>query len=196
MAARGRHLLQRLQRLVTATLVVGFAGAVVGSRVVPRPADGGMDQTRRLLRQVRHELRMARPITADPAIKASVRQIESMLADIQRVVASPDQRALRALGQEVCVSAQPGMLFLSTGPFFDAQGSGFATLRISGNLGGQTFTFASGAIQANIISSINGFKKIMGVSAAQSQVNPARVGVFSTRTNSTVLSLTDSIGSC
>ena len=182
MASRGHDFLMRLQRLGTATLAVGFAGAVVASRVMPRPAEGALDQTRRLLHQAQDDVRAARAIAADPALRMSVRQIESTLAEIERITAASSQQALRALDQEVCVSGQAAVVFLSTGKVYEsAFGEGSITLEVTGNGGAQQFTFASGTTQANMIVALNSFKVALGVSAAQSQVNPDRVNMSSTR---------------
>ena len=185
MASRGHDFLQRLQRLGTATLAVGFAGAVVASRVVPRPAEDRLDHTRRLLHQVQGDVRVARVIAEDPVLSRSVRQIESTLAGIERITAASNPQALRALDQEVCVSAQAAVVFLSTGKVYGSMfGEGSITLEVTGNDGAQQFTFASGTTQANIITAINSFNVALGVSAAQSQISPARVSVSSTRINS------------
>jgi hypothetical protein len=179
MASRGHDLLQRFQRLGTATLAVGFAGAVVASRVVPRQGAAQLDQTRQLLHQVRDDVLAAQAIVADPVVNASVRQIETTLTQIERVTTVPDRRSLRALDQEVCVSAQAAVVFLSTGYAYDGGGAGSITLEVTGNDGAQQFTFASGTSQAHIITAINSFQVALGVTAAQSQVNPARVSVSS-----------------
>jgi len=185
MASRGDDFLMRLQRLGTATLAVGFAGAVVASRVVPRPAEGGLDQARRLLHQVEADIRVARVIAEDPALNASARQIQSTLAAIERITAASSPQAMRALDQEVCVSAQAAVAFLSTGTAYVSMfGEGSITLEVTGNDGVQQFTFASGTTQASIITAINSFNVALGISAAQSQVNPARVSVSSTRIDS------------
>lgn len=184
MASRGHNFVQCLQRLGTATLVVGFAGAVVASRVTPRPMNSGLDKSRQLLRQVQNDVRAARAIVEDPALNASIRQVETTLAEIGRVTATASPLALRALDQEVCVSAEAAVVFLSTGIAYDGSGEGSITLEVTGNDGVQQFTFASGTFQGSIIVALNSFKVALGVSAAQSQVNPARISMSSTRMNS------------
>jgi hypothetical protein len=180
MASRGHNFVQRLQRLGAATLAVGFAGAVVASRVAPRPSNSGLDKSRQLLRQVRDDVRVARVIAENSALRASVRQIEATLAEIGRITGASSPQALRALDQEVCVSAQAAVVFLSTGIAYDGSGEGSITLEVTGNDGVQQFTFASGTFQESIITAFNSFKVALGVSAAQSQANPARISVFST----------------
>jgi len=182
MASRGRQFLMRLQRLGTATLVVGFAGAVVASRVTPRPMNSGLDKSRQLLRQVQNDVRAARAIVEDPALNASIRQVEKTLAEIGRITAASDPQALRALDQEVCVAAEAAVVFLSTGTSYEsASGTdGSIRLEVTGNGGAQQFTFASGTTQANMIVALNHFKVALGVSAAQSQVNADRVSMSST----------------
>ncbi len=65
----------RLQHLATATLAIGFAGAVGASRLLPPPGRGEpLHDTRRLLEQVRRETGTARAIAegscAIPAVPA------------------------------------------------------------------------------------------------------------------------------
>jgi len=184
MAVRGRQFVRRLQHLGTATLVVGFTGAVVASRVLPRQAADPMDESRRLMRQAQQDIAAARAIAADPASGAGVRQIDEALSEIARITAVADREALRTVDPEVCLSAQAAVVFLSTGPVYDGGGQGSITLDISGNLGAQQFTFASGTSQTNLIEAINTFKTALGIHAAQSDVDQHRVSISSMRMDS------------
>jgi hypothetical protein len=186
MASRGHAFLMRLERLGTATLAVGFAGAVVASRVAPRPAEGSLNQTRRLLHQVQQDVRAARVIGANPALRMSVGQIEATPPEIERITAASDHRALRALDQEICAPAEAAVVFLATGVVYEsASGTdGSITLEVTGNDGAQQFTFASGTAQADIITAINSFTTALGVVAAESEIDPARVSVTSTTMDS------------
>ena len=82
----------------------------------------------------------------------------------------------------VLTSGQTAEVFLSTGTAYTTVGGnqGSITLEITGNDGVQQFTFASGTSQANIISAINFFKDAVGVSAAQSAADTARIEFSST----------------
>lgn len=80
---------------------------------------------------------------------------------------------------DVIQSAQTGAVYLSTGATFDASGQAY-TIEITGNLGVQQFTFASGTSQADIIDAINQFKEVTGVSATQDSTDAALVSLNST----------------
>lgn len=79
---------------------------------------------------------------------------------------------------DVLTSAQTGTIFLSTGANLNGNGQSY-TLELTGNNGTQQLTFASGTSQANVISAINKFKDVTGVSASQA-TNAARVELSST----------------
>lgn len=81
---------------------------------------------------------------------------------------------------DVVTSAQTAEVYLSTGATLENGGGGSITIEITGNKGIQQFTFASGTSQADIISAINNFKDALGVSAAQSGDDAARVEIRST----------------
>ncbi len=80
---------------------------------------------------------------------------------------------------DVLTSAQTAGLFLSTGATFDGSGQSF-TIEITGEKGTQQFTFASATTQADIITAINQFKDVTGVSAVQSSASAGRVEMRST----------------
>ncbi|MFG0328749.1 MAG: flagellin [Phycisphaerales bacterium] len=80
---------------------------------------------------------------------------------------------------DVLTSAQTAGLYLSTGTNFDTSGQSF-TIEVAGNLGTQQFTFASGTSQADMITAINQFKDVTGVSAAQNGTSAALIEMRST----------------
>ncbi len=169
-----------LQRLGAATVAIGFAAAVVASRVTPRGhGTSSLDQTRRMLHQVRDEVRAARVVAPNRALQRNLRKTEAALAEIAAVTRVVDWRALRALDDAICQSAESAVVFLSTGFTLNNSGNGSRTIEISTNNGVQDFTFASGTTQANIILAINGAKGDLAVVAAQSDINPSRVAVSS-----------------
>ena len=166
-----------LQRLGAATVAIGFAAAVVASRVTPRGhGTSSLDQTRRMLHHVRDEVRAARVVAPNLALQRTLRKTEAALAEIARITGVSDWRALRALDDLICQSGQTAMVFLSTGfNFSSGNNEGSITIEVTGNDGMQQFTFASGTSQANIITAVNSFREIMGVSATASVVAPLRV---------------------
>ena len=85
-----------------------------------------------------------------------------------------------AVTMDVITSAQTAAVFLSTAATLANGGNGSITIEVTGNQGVQQFTFASGTTQANIISAINSFGEAIGISAAQSAVDTARVAITST----------------
>ena len=177
MAPYPTKILPALQRLGTAAVAIGFAAAVVASRVTPRGhGTSSLDQTRRMLHDVRDEVRAARAVAPDPALHHNLRKTEAALAEIAKVTGVSDWRALRALDDAICQSAQTAMVFLSTGfTFSSGSDKGSITIEVTGNDGMQQFTFASGTSQANIITAVNSFREIMGVSATASVIAPLRV---------------------
>ncbi len=176
MAPHPATILPALQRLGAATLAIGIAAAVVASRVTPRHGTGSLDQPRRLLHQVRDEVRAARAVTPNPTLRRNLRQTEAALAEIARVTGVNDWRALRALDDMICQSAETAMVFLSTGfTFSSGLDEGSITIEVSGNDGVQQFAFASGTTQAHIITAVNSFRQAIGVSATVSVVDPHRV---------------------
>jgi len=77
----------------------------------------------------------------------------------------------------VLTSGRTASVFLSTGSgnFSSGLDEGSLTIELTGNDGVQQFTFASGTSQANIITAVNSFREIMGVSATASVIAPLRV---------------------
>ncbi len=165
-----------LQRFGAATVAIGFAAAVVASRVMPRGhGTSSLDQTRRMLHHVRDEVRAATAVAPNPALQRNLRKTEAALAEIARITSVSDWRALRAL-DVICQSGQTAMVFLSTGyAFSSGSNDGSITIEVTGNDGMQQFTFASGTTQANIITAVNSFRETMGVSATASVIAPLRV---------------------
>ena len=72
------------------------------------------------------------------------------------------------LSVEVIVtqSAQRGQLFLSTGGALDLGTGSTFTIEIAGELGARELSFASGTTNAQMVTAINSFKDVTGVSAA------------------------------
>lgn len=66
---------------------------------------------------------------------------------------------------DVVTSAQTGVTFLSAGTGNTLSGTSL-TVEVAGNKGIQQFTFASGTTGANIVTAINTFKAVTGVSAS------------------------------
>jgi flagellin len=85
----------------------------------------------------------------------------------------------------VLQSAQTAQVFLSTGVSYSGGDEGSITIEVTGNEGVQQFTFASGTSQTSIISAINSFRDSIGVSAAQSATDSARIEFNSTGFGST-----------
>ncbi|MGI9012955.1 MAG: flagellin [Phycisphaerales bacterium] len=81
---------------------------------------------------------------------------------------------------DVLTSAQTAEIYLSTGATLTNGGGGSITLEVTGNLGVQQFTFASGTTQANMIAAINSFSEALGVSASQAATDTARIELNST----------------
>ena len=70
---------------------------------------------------------------------------------------------------DVVQSAQNGTIFLSLNSFGSDNVSGTSiTIEVAGNLGAQQFTFASGSVAQDIVSAVNTFAGVTGVSAAAS----------------------------
>ena len=177
MAPYPAKILPALHRIGAATVAIGFAAAVVASRVTPRGhGNSSLDQTRRMLHHVQHEVRAARAVAPNAALQRNLRKTEAALAEIARITGVSDLRALRALDDLLCQSAQAAMVFLSTGyAFSSGSDDGSITIEVSGKDGMQQFTFASGTTQVNIITAVNSFRDIMGVSATASVIAPLRV---------------------
>jgi hypothetical protein len=176
MAPYPAKILPALQRLGAATVAIGIAAAVVASRVTPRHGAGALDNTRRMLHQVRDEVRAARAVAPNPAIQRDLRKTEAALAEIARITGAGDWRALRALDDAICQSAETAMLFLSTGRNFSSgSDEGSITILVSGIAGSQQFTFASGTSQANFITALNTFRNVIRVSASRSVVDANRI---------------------
>jgi len=129
-----------------------------------------------MLHHVQHEVRAARAVAPNAALQRNLRKTEAALAEIARVTGVSDWRALRALDDLLCQSAQTAMVFLSTGyTFSSGTDDGSITIEVSGNDGMQQFTFASGTSQANIITAVNSFRDVMSVSATASVIAPLRI---------------------
>ena len=65
-------ILPALQQLGAATVAIGIAAAVVAARVTPRGhGTSSLDQTRRMLHHVQDEVRAARAVTPNPALRTS-----------------------------------------------------------------------------------------------------------------------------
>lgn len=80
---------------------------------------------------------------------------------------------------DVLASAQTAAMFLSTGSTFDANDGNTYTVEITGSVGTQQFTFASGTSQASIVNAINTFKDVTGVSASVGTTDTARIALNS-----------------
>jgi flagellin len=85
----------------------------------------------------------------------------------------------------VLQSAQTAQVFLSTGTNYSGADEGSITIEVTGNDGVQQFTFASGTAQSSMITAINSFREAIGVSAAQSGTDAARIEFRSTGFGST-----------
>ncbi len=68
---------------------------------------------------------------------------------------------------DVLTSAQTATIYMSMGTSFDASGTAY-TVEISGTKGTQQLTFASGTSMGDMVSAVNQFKDVTGVSAASS----------------------------
>lgn len=108
--------------------------------------------------------------------------ISSSLSDVRINAAKlPNgQNSFLNVSVDVLTSAQTAGLFLSTGSTFDANDGNTYTIEITGALGTQQFTFASGTTQTAIVSAINTFKGVTGVSAAVDTTDAARLSLRST----------------
>ncbi|MHC4217475.1 MAG: hypothetical protein ACYSU7_03375 [Planctomycetota bacterium] len=174
----------RVQRLATATLAIGFTGAVVASRVVPpgRGNNSGLQGSRQLLRQVHQEVRVARADSraADRAARVRDRGIRTILGAIDEITGADSYRSARAVADGDCtVPAEPAVAYLSSGYMYKNGGNGSVTLQVAGSSGVQQFTFASGTSQLHIITAINSFQAVLGVTAARSPDNDRRVSIAS-----------------
>ncbi|MHC4448030.1 MAG: hypothetical protein ACYSXF_09665, partial [Planctomycetota bacterium] len=168
-----------------ATLAIGFAGAVVASRVVPpgRGNSPGLQESRRLLLQVRQEARAvsADARAADKAARLRDGRIRGILGAIDQIAGADRWRSARALADGDCaVPAEPAFAYLSTGFAYDNGGGGSITLQIAGSRGVQQFSFASGTAQIHFISALNSFKGALAVSAVRSPANDRRICLAST----------------
>jgi hypothetical protein len=171
-----------IEGLGTATLAVGFAGAVAASRVAPPRVAGQLDETAKLLGEIGTIARSTGPPAADPAFAVAARQVEAAIAEIEHVARVADWPALRALAADPCVvPARPAMLLLSTGATCTAHGAGSITLEIFGSRASVPFSFASGTAQVHIIAAINSFAPHLGVSASVNAAHPERVTLCSTK---------------
>ncbi len=89
------------------------------------------------------------------------------VADFQINAAKLTHNGTRDVSVVVTNSAQHGALYLSTGGTLDlTDSSSRFTFEINGAKGSREFTFASGTTLANVVTAINTFKDVTGVSAA------------------------------
>jgi hypothetical protein len=120
LSSRDRNFKAGMERLGTASLAVGFAGAIAASRVQPRPA-AQLEETAGLLREIRQVVEAPRASAAEPEImKAAARDIDTALQQIEQLAKVADWSGFRALADGACVvPGQPAVLLfppaLSTG---------------------------------------------------------------------------------
>lgn len=84
-----------------------------------------------------------------------------------------------AVNVDVVTSAQTGVAFLSAGTGNILSGTSL-TIEVAGNAGIQQFSFASGTSAADIVSAINSFSDVTGVSAAIDSGSAAYIRLDST----------------
>ena len=100
--------------------------------------------------------------------------VDTLLDDVSINSAKLAEGANMTVSVTTLTSAQTGQVYLSTAGTFSGNGGGALTIEITGNDGVQQFTFASGTLQASILTAINSFTDAIGVSASISS-NTARV---------------------
>ncbi|MCH8151169.1 MAG: hypothetical protein IH830_02205 [Planctomycetes bacterium] len=167
------------------SLIAIHAGTMLNA---PQPLQRSGDLLVELQGLIRSEAAIAR----DNARRQTARQseINSALAEIDRIAATASRRAFNQLYQEMNAGGigtpcdDPAELYLSTGFVLTNGGSGAISLEIGGNDGVQSFTFVSGTSMASIITAINGFTDEIGVVATQSLENNQRVELQSTEAGS------------
>ncbi len=93
----------------------------------------------------------------------------STISDFTINAAKLEHGGSRAVSVVVTASAQHAGLFLSTTGALDLTDSTSSfTFEVAGSKGSREFSFASGTTQASIVTAINTFKEVTGVSAATS----------------------------
>jgi len=93
-----------------------------------------------------------------------------------------DDGTARAVTVKTMIAAETGEVFLSTGDDvtgFNNADNGEITLEVTGTKGSQQFTFASGTLQADMITAINSFSDQLGVVAQQNATNNDRIEISS-----------------
>jgi flagellin len=80
---------------------------------------------------------------------------------------------------QVQQSARTAAVYLSTLATLENDNNGSITIEVTGSVGSQQFTFASGTSQANIISAINTFSEALGVTASTVAGNGDRIQILS-----------------
>lgn len=195
----------RFQRIATALFVTGFAGSVVGTRIMAplrgvsetRPfaeersvqgttnsdsTPSELHQTRALLVELRALLHSPRtvPMATGNEVQSRAQEIARSLALIDRAVDQAAFRNAQPAPLGMCASpADEAVAFVSTNFTLNNGGKGSLSLEITGNEGTQQFTFASGTTQSSVIAAINTFTEATGVEAGQSDMNPGRVEMTS-----------------
>lgn len=94
------------------------------------------------------------------------------LADVEINAARIAEGATLTVDVTVVTSAQTGAVALSTGA---TVATSAMTVEIAGNKGSQQLTFAVGTTQAQVITAINSFKDVTGLSATASGANTVRI---------------------
>lgn len=163
--------------------MTSLTGAVVVTRSLP-PAPRAGRGISPLLGDLEELIHSARASATDAHRESQTRteRISSILAEVNLVASAASRRSARQIDDELCPSgAGAARVFLSTTSTYAAGGKGSLTIQFTGNVGTQSFTFASGTPQTSIITAINTFTQSLGVSAAQSVLNTDRIVVASTQ---------------
>lgn len=163
--------------------MTSLTGAVVVTRTLP-PAPRAGRGISPLLGDLEELIHSARASATDAHRESQTRteRISSILAEVNLVASAASRRSARQIDDELCPSgAGAARVFLSTTSTYVAGGKGSLAIQFTGNVGTQSFTFASGTPQTSIITAINTFTQSLGVSAAQSVLNTDRIVVASTQ---------------
>ena len=96
----------------------------------------------------------------------AVSGVATTVSDYKINGAKLENNGTRSVEVIVTQSAQRGQLFLSTGGALDLGTGSTFTIEISGELGARELSFASGTTNAQMVTAINSFKDVTGVSAA------------------------------
>ena len=171
-----------IQRLATGVLMTSLTGAVVVTRSLPPAPRAGRSISPLLgqLGELEELIHSARASATDVHRESQARagRIASILAEVDLVASATSRRSVRQVDDGVCpAGAGPAFVFLDTGRP-DGNIKSFSIL-ITGNGGSRGFSFVSGTTQPNIITALNTLKDSLGVSAAQSVLNPARISLGS-----------------